>query len=61
MTSLIQKANTCDEEEDKEYKEKTGYEIPEDLKHKKERLAKIQTAKKALEKREEKLIPRERD
>lgn len=55
---LIQKANMCDEEEDKEYKEKTGYEIPEDLKHKKERLAKIQTAKKALEKREEELNPR---
>ena len=47
IDSLIQKANKCDEEEDKEYKEKTGYEIPEDLKHKEERLAKIQTAKKA--------------
>ncbi len=57
IDSLIQKANKCDEEEDKEYKEKTGYEIPEDLKYKKKRLAKIQMAKKALEKREEDLNP----
>jgi transposase len=35
IDSLIQKANKCDAEEDKEYREKTGYEIPEDLKHKK--------------------------
>jgi len=28
---LIQKANECDEDEDKEYKDKTGYELPEDL------------------------------
>ena len=54
---LIQKANKCDESEDKEYKEKTGYELPEDLKFKEERLAKIQTAKEALEKREEELNP----
>ena len=54
---LIQKAHLCDEEEDKEYKEKTGYEIPEDLKFKNERLAKIQAAKEALLKREEELNP----
>jgi len=54
---LIQKAHKCDEEEDKEYKEKTGYEIPEDLKHKEERLSKIQEAKEALIKREEELNP----
>ena len=54
---LIQKANKCDEAEDKEYKEKTGYEIPEDLRFKEERLAKIQAAKEALEKREEDLNP----
>jgi transposase len=57
IDSLIQKANKCDEGEDKEYKEKTGYELPEDLKFKEERLAKIQTAKEALEKREEELNP----
>jgi len=54
---LIQKANQCDEDEDKEYKEKTGYELPEDLKFKEERLAKIQAAKEALEQREEELNP----
>ncbi|MFV9645547.1 MAG: IS1182 family transposase [Desulfobacterales bacterium] len=54
---LIQTAHKCDEEEDKEYKEKTGYEIPEDLKYKEERLAKIQAAKEALVKREEELNP----
>ena len=54
---LIQKANKCDEDEDKEYKERTGYEIPEDLKFKEERLAKIPAAKEALEKREEELNP----
>ena len=57
IDSLIQKANKCDEAEDKEYKESTGYEIPEDLKFKEERLVKIQEAKEALEKREEELNP----
>ena len=57
IDSLIRKASKCDEDEDKEYKEKTGYEIPEDLKFKEERLAKIQAAKEALEKREEELNP----
>ncbi|MBI4651056.1 IS1182 family transposase [Candidatus Desantisbacteria bacterium] len=57
IDTLIEKATRCDEEEDKEYKGKTGYEIPEDLKHKKERLVKIQAAKEALQKREEELHP----
>ncbi len=57
IDALIQKANKCDEDEDKEYKEKTGYELPEDLKFKEERLAKIKMAKEALEKREEELNP----
>jgi hypothetical protein len=57
IDSLIEKANKCDEEEDQEYKDKTGYEIPEDLKHKEERLAQIQAAKEALEKREQSLNP----
>lgn len=46
-------AEKCDEEENKKYKEQSGYEIPEDLKYKKARLAKIKKAKEALEKREE--------
>ncbi len=54
---LIRKASHCDEEEDKAYKERTGYEIPEDLKHKEKRLAQIKEAREALEAREEALHP----
>jgi hypothetical protein len=57
IDELIQKATRCDKEEDKAYKEKTGYEIPEDLKFKEDRLAKIKAAKQALEQREEKINP----
>lgn len=57
IESLVEKAKKCDKEEDEEYKEKTGYEIPEDLKYKKGRLSKIKKAKEALEKREEELNP----
>ncbi len=57
IDELIQKAIRCDKEEDKAYKEKTGYEIPEDLKFKEDRLAKIKAAKQALEQREEKINP----
>ena len=41
IEALIEKAGHCDEEEDKTYKEQTGYEIPEDLKHKEKRHAQI--------------------
>ena len=57
IDDLIEKANRCDQDEDKAYKNKTGYEIPEDLKFKQDRLAKIKAAKKALEQREEQLKP----
>jgi transposase len=57
IDDLIEKANRCDQEEDKAYQEKTGYEIPEDLKFKQARLAKIKAAKQALEQREEQLNP----
>jgi len=57
IDDLIEKANRCDQEEDKAYKEKTGYELPEDLKHKQGRLAQIKAAKQALEQREEQLNP----
>lgn len=57
IEELIKQAQSSDEEEDKAYREKTGYELQDDLKHKKERLAKIQNAKKALEKREEAVNP----
>ncbi len=57
IDDLIAKAKRCDQEEDTAYQEKTGYEIPDDLKFKEGRLAKIQAAKKALEQREEQLQP----
>ncbi len=57
IEALIAKASKCDKEEDEEYRDKTGYEIPEELKIKEKRLAKIKEAKEALEKREQKLNP----
>jgi len=57
IEDLIGKADRCDEEENQAYQEKTGYEIPEDLKHKESRLAKIKAAKIALEEREATLNP----
>ncbi len=57
IDDLIKKANRCDQDEDKAYQDKTGYEIPEDLRFKQGRLAKIKAAKKALEQREEQLNP----
>jgi len=57
IEDLIAKAAKCDEEEDEEYQENTGYEIPQELKIKEKRLAKIKEAKEALEKREQELNP----
>jgi len=57
IDDLIEKASHCDDEEDQTYKDQTGYEIPEDLKHKKARLKQIKAAKVALEEREEALNP----
>ena len=55
IEDLIAKACKCDEEEDEEHQDKSGYEIPEELKIKEQRLARIKEAKKALEKREQEL------
>jgi hypothetical protein len=57
IDALIKVASKCDEEEDQAYKERTGYELPEDLKHKESRLETIKKAKQALEAREEALYP----
>ena len=57
IDALIEQASRCDAEEDRAYQDRTGYEIPEDLKHKETRLAQIKDAKAALEKREEALNP----
>lgn len=57
IESLIRQAEQCDAEEDREYKERTGYEIPDDLKFKETRLKKIKAARESLEKREKELNP----
>jgi len=57
IDALIEQAARCDQEEDKAYQERTGYELPEDLKHKQGRLAKIKAAKQVLEQREEQINP----
>ena len=57
IEDLIAKAAKCDKEEDMEHQDKSGYEIPEELKIKEKRLAKIKEAKEALEKREQALNP----
>jgi len=58
IEDLIAEAAKCDEEEDEEYQDNTGYEIPEELKIKEKRLARIKEAKQALENREKGLNPR---
>jgi transposase len=57
IDALIEQASRCDREEDKAYQERTGYELPEDLKRKEDRLAQIKAAKQALDEREEQLNP----
>jgi len=57
IEELLAQAERCDLEEDNKYKDRTGYEIPEDQKFKKDRLEKIKSAKEAVEKRERKLHP----
>jgi transposase len=57
IEALVKKAEQCDREEDAEHQDKTGYEIPEELKIKEKRLTKIKAAKEALEQREQALNP----
>jgi len=57
IDELIQRANQCDEEEDQRYQEQTGYELPEDLKFKQDRLEKVKAAREALEAREKAINP----
>jgi transposase len=53
IDALIKQAANCDEEADRAYQDRTGYEIPEDLQHKEKRRAQIKEAKVALEAREQ--------
>jgi transposase len=57
IEALVAQAKRCDKEEDQAYQDKTGYEIPEDLKFKQERLDKISAAKEAIEQREALINP----
>jgi transposase len=57
IKELMEQADQCDEGEDEDLQDKSGFEIPDELKIKEKRLAKIRTAKEALEKRENELNP----
>lgn len=52
IEALIAQAQRCDSDEDRQYQERTGYEVPEDLVFKKERQEKIRDAMASLEERE---------
>jgi transposase len=54
---LMDQAKECDQTEDEQHQDKTGFEIPEELKIKEKRLAKIREAKEALEAREKEANP----
>ena len=53
IDALIKQAARQDKQEDQQYQERTGYEVPEDLVFKEKRLAKIKAAKAQLEAREQ--------
>jgi vacuolar-type H+-ATPase subunit I/STV1 len=57
INELLDQAEERDKREDEQLQDKTGYEIPDELKIKEKRLAKIREAKKALEERENELNP----
>ena len=57
IEALSEQARRCDEEEDRAYRDATGYELREDLRDKEQRLERIREAKRALEAREEELRP----
>jgi hypothetical protein len=57
IQELMDQADQLDQTEDEAHQDKTGHEIPEELKIKEKRLAKIREAKEALAKREQELAP----
>ena len=57
IEELLEKARKTDEEEDAKYGKKSGNELSEELKIKEKRLAKIQSARESLEKREQEVNP----
>jgi len=60
IQELMDQAAECDQQEDEQHQDKTGFDLPEELKIKEKRLAKIREAKEALEKREKELAPDEK-
>ena len=60
IEDLLKKADKCDDDEDRIYHERSGYEIPAELKIKEDRLSKIKKAKEALEKREKEANPKKK-
>lgn len=52
VEAMLEQARQCDEGEDAELGDASGYEIPKDLEEKQKRLQKLQEAKEALERRE---------
>ena len=57
IEGLIEQATQCDKEEDAEYGNRSGEELPKELKFKQQRLKTIREAKAALEAREQALNP----
>ena len=57
IEALSEQARRCDEEEDRAYRDATGYELREDLRDRERRVERIREAKRALEAREEELRP----
>ena len=57
IKELMAQAERCDETEDEQLQDKSGFEIPDELKVKQKRLEKIKAAREALEKREKELEP----
>jgi len=58
IEELLKKADDSDRAEDRIYHNGTGYSIPDDIKIKKDRLARIKRVKKALEERHSKQKPK---
>jgi len=57
IEELIKQGNDCNNEEDRDYQDKSSYGLPDELAFKQSRLETIQSAKKALEAREESIKP----
>jgi len=57
IDELVHLANQCDEDEDRRYNDKTGFEVPDNLRFKESRFEKIKAAREAIEAREQEINP----